>query len=86
MDTNTIQAFAPYIVIIVMFLVQNHIFVTPEQLLEKVQEIYENVEKKYVTKTQVSAINDSINDIKEKTDKIYDIIITRYANHANHEE
>lgn len=89
MDTHTIEAFAPYIVIIVMFLIQNHIFVTPAQLLEKVQEIYEHIEHKYVTKTQVSSINASINDIKDKTDKIYDIIIARYAStstHNNHEE
>lgn len=79
MDANTIQAYAPYIVIVVMFLVQNRIFVTPEQLEKKHREILEDIKKDYVTKTEVTALNDSVNDIKDKTDKIYDIIITEYA-------
>lgn len=79
MDTNALQAFAPYIVIVVMFLVQNRIFVTPEQLEKKHRDILEDIKKDYVTKTEVTALNDSVNDIKDKTDKIYDIIITEYA-------
>ena len=48
MDTNALQAFAPYIVIVVMFLVQNRIFVTPEQLQKKHREILEDIKKDYV--------------------------------------
>lgn len=79
MDIHTLQAYAPYIVIAFMFFVQNKIFVTPALLLEKIEEVYEKIDKKYVTRTEISAINDNINDIKDKTDKIYDIIIAKYA-------
>jgi hypothetical protein len=54
-------------------------------LLEKTAEIYREIDNKYVTKSEISATNASIEDIKEKTDKIYDIIIQRFADHNTHE-
>ena len=71
--------YAPIIVVIILFLIQNRMVVTPEQLEKKHREILEDIKKDYVTKTEVTALNDSVNDIKDKTDKIYDIIITEYA-------
>ncbi len=82
---DTIQEFAPYIIIAIVFIIQNKIFVTPAQLLEKTAEIYREIDNKYVTKSEISATNASIEDIKEKTDKIYDIIIQRFADHNTHE-
>lgn len=85
MDANTLQTFAPYLIMAVIFFTQYKIFVTPAQLLEKIDEFRKEIEAKYVTKTEVSAMNDNISDIKEKTDKIYDIIIAKYANDHNYE-
>lgn len=79
MDVQALQTYAPYILIGIMFFIQNKIFVTPASLLEKIEEVYEKIDEKYVTKREISAINDNIGDIKEKTDKIYDIIIAKYA-------
>lgn len=83
MDTQTLQTFAPYIIIAFVFFIQNKIFVTPALLLEKIEAFRQEVEGKYVTKTEMTALSDNVTDIKEKTDKIYDIIIEKYAN-INH--
>ena len=80
MDSQTLQTFAPYIIMALIFFIQNKIFVTPAQLLEKIAEVLAQIDAKYVTKTEMTALNDNVNDIKEKTDKIYDIIIQKYAN------
>ena len=80
MDTQTLQTFAPYIIMALIFFIQNKIFVTPAQLLEKVAEVLAQIDAKYVTKTEMTALSDNVTDIKDKTDKIYDIIITKYAN------
>jgi len=81
MDTQTLETFAPYIIMALVFFIQNKVFVTPAQLLEKMDVFRKELEGKFVTKTEVSAMNDNINDIKDKTDKIYDIIIAKYAEH-----
>lgn len=83
MDTQTLQTFAPYIIIAFVFFIQNKIFVTPALLLEKIEAFRQEVEGKYVTKTEMTALSDIVTDIKEKTDKIYDIIIAKYSN-TNH--
>lgn len=80
MDTQTLQTFAPYIIIALVFFIQNKVFVTPAQLLEKMDAFRKEIEGKYVTKTEMTALSDNVTDIKEKTDKIYDIIIAKYAN------
>lgn len=81
MDTQTLQTFAPYLIMALVFFIQNKVFVTPAQLLEKMDAFRKELEGKFVTKIEVSAMNDNISDIKEKTDKIYDIIIAKYAEH-----
>ena len=80
MDTQTLQTFAPYLIMALVFFIQNKIFVTPAQLLEKMDAFRKEIEGKYVTKTEMTALSDNVTDIKEKTDKIYDIIIAKYAN------
>ena len=82
MDSQTLQTFAPYIIMALIFFIQNKIFVTPAQMLEKFEAFRLEIDKKYVTKPEITALTDNVNDIKEKTDKIYDIIITKYANEA----
>lgn len=80
MDSQTLQTFAPYIIMALIFFIQNKIFVTPAQMLEKFEAFRAEIDKKYVTKPEITALTENVNDIKEKTDKIYDIIITKYAN------
>ena len=43
-----LQAYAPYLVILLMFIWQNNIFVRPEQLEKKHREILENVKADFV--------------------------------------
>lgn len=48
MNIEQLQNFAPYIVILLMFIWQNNIFVRPEQLEKKHREILADVKKDFV--------------------------------------
>ena len=48
MNIEQLESYAPYIVILLMFIWQNNIFVRPEQLEKKHREILEDVKQKYV--------------------------------------
>lgn len=82
-NSQLIIEYAPIILVVIAFIIQQRIVVTPEQLEKKHREILEDVEAKYVTKAENNALIDSVADIKEKTDKIYDIMITNYAQHRD---
>ena len=67
--------YSPVIVAIVVFLIQQRIIVTPEQLEKKHREILEDAEKKFATLNSVKDLKEQFSDMKEKIDKIYDCII-----------
>ena len=69
--------YAPIIIVIILFLIQNRVVVTPEQLEKKHREILEDVSKKYATQSIVNELNNQFHDIAEKINKIYDILIDR---------
>ena len=69
--------FAPIIVVIVLFLIQNRLVVTPEQLEKKHREILDDVSKKYATQSIVNELKSQLHDMAEKIDKIYNILIDR---------
>ena len=68
--------YSPIIVAIMVFLIQQRIIVTPEQLEKKHREILEDVEEKFVTLNSFNDLKEQFSDMKEKIDKIYDCIIT----------
>lgn len=71
--------FAPFIIIILLFLWQNRIFVTPEQLEKRFSSFEQHIEEKFVLQQTheiaIKEIKEDIQSINEKLDKIYDILI-----------
>ena len=76
---NKFVEFAPWIIIILVFLWQNKVFVTPEQMEKRFMEQEQHSEKKFVLKAAydvaIEKLEDGYNAIEEKLDKIYDILI-----------
>ena len=60
-----------------MFLIQNRMVVTPEQLEKKHREILDDVSRKYATQSIVNELKNQFHDMAEKINKIYDILIDR---------
>ena len=58
-----------------MFFVQQRIFVTPEQLEKKHREIIEEIEEKFVTIHSFVDLKDQFSEVKDKIDKMYDLLI-----------
>lgn len=76
MDSYVIQ-YAPIVVLVVVFLLKNKIFVTPEQLEKTHTQILEEVENKFATKEILDTLKEDINELKNKVDKIYDILLSK---------
>ena len=68
--------YSPIIIAIMVFLIQQRIIVTPEQLEKKHREILEDAEKKFATLNSVTDLKEQFSDMKDKIDKIYDCIIS----------
>lgn len=73
---QTLLHYSPIIVAVMVFLIQQRIIVTPEQLEKKHREIIKDVEEKFVTLNSFNDLKDQFSDMKQKIDKIYDCIIT----------
>ena len=67
--------YSPILVAVMIFLIQQRIVVTPEQLEKKHREILKDVEEKFVTLHSFNDLKEQFSDMKEKIDKIYDCII-----------
>ena len=67
--------YSPIIVVILMFFVQQKIFVTPEQLEKKHREIIDEIEEKYVSMNSLIDLKEQFSEVKDKIDKIYDLLI-----------
>lgn len=72
---NNLLHYSPIIVAVVVFLIQQRIVVTPEQLERKHREILEDAENRFATLSTVRDLKEQFSDMKEKIDKIYDCII-----------
>jgi len=72
---QTFLDFSPVIIVVLMFLIQQKIVVTPEQLEKKHREILQDVEKRFVTQKSHEDLRSQFSEIKEKIDKIYDCLI-----------
>lgn len=67
--------YSPMIVAVIVFLIQQRIVVTPEQLERKHREILKDAEDRFATLSSVKDLKEQFSDMKEKIDKIYDCII-----------
>lgn len=65
----------PLILIVVMFIIQNHIFVTPVELEKKHREILKDIEGKYVTNKTFENLKEQFKEMKETINKIYEILV-----------
>ena len=72
---NKILEYAPIIICAVIFLIQQHILISPEQLERKHREILEDIERKYVTWSSFKDLKAQFSDIQSKIGKIYDVIM-----------
>jgi hypothetical protein len=72
---ENILHYSPVIIVVLVFLIQQRIIVTPEQLERKHREILKDVEEKFVTINSFKDLKAQFSDMKEKIDKIYDCII-----------
>lgn len=67
--------YSPVIIVVFIFFVQQKIFVTPEQLEKKHREIIEEIEEKFVTINSFIDLKEQFSEVKDKIDKIYDLLI-----------
>lgn len=67
--------YSPIIVVILIYFIQQKIFVTPEQLEKKHREIIEEIEDKFVSKISFHDLKEHFCEVKEKIDKIYELLI-----------
>ena len=72
---DKIIEYSPIIIVDLMFFIQQKIFVTPEQLEKKHREIVEEIEEKFVTIHSFVDLKDQFTEVKDKIDKMYDLLI-----------
>lgn len=72
MDNQIFIEYAPIIIVVVAFLIQQRLVVTPEQLERKHREILKDVEARFSTKSDFENLKDDFEEIKDKINKIYD--------------
>ena len=72
---SNILHYSPIIIAIMVFLIQQRIVVTPEQLERKHRQILKDAEDRFATLSSVRDLKEQFTDMKEKIDKIYDCII-----------
>lgn len=75
---NEFMTYAPYIVIVVAYLIQNNVFVKPEQLEKKHREILHDMEEKFATKSDLNNAKDDTEELKDKIDRMEDKIDKMY--------
>ena len=72
--------YAPVIIVVLVFLIQQRIVVTPEELEKKHREILKDIEAKFVPLNSHEDLKNQFSEIKDKIDKIYDcLIITKWT-------
>lgn len=81
MNIEQFEAYAPYLVIILLFIWQNNIFVRPEQLEKKHREILSDIKEKYVEinayKEFQNHIYSKLDEVKEQNDEIKALLMKR---------
>ena len=72
---ETLLYYSPVIIVVLVFLIQQRIVVTPEQLERKQREILTDIENRFVTIKSYEDLKSQFTEIKDKIDKIYDCLI-----------
>ncbi len=72
---ETLLYYSPVIIVVLVFLIQQRIVVTPEQLERKHREILTDIENRFVTIKSYEDLKSQFTEIKDKIDKIYDCLI-----------
>lgn len=67
--------YSPILIAVMVFLIQQRIIVTPEQLEKKHREIIEEIEEKFVSINSFKDLKDQFSEVKEKIDRMYDLLI-----------
>ena len=75
MDFENLVDFAPVILVVVAFLVQQRLIVTPEQLERTHREILNEIELRYAKLDTVCDLREQIYDINEKITKLYGLVV-----------
>jgi hypothetical protein len=74
---HVLLQWGPLILIVVVFILQNHIFVTPVEMEKKHREILKDVERKYVTLHSFNSLKDQFDEVRTVMYKIYDLLINK---------
>ena len=69
--------YAPVILIVLVFLINERLVVTPEQLEKKHREILKDIENRFTTLKSFEDLKSQFTDMKDKIDKIYDWLILK---------
>ena len=72
---ETLIQYSPVIIVVIAFLIQQKIVVTPEQLTKAKLDILKEVEDKFVTLAAFNEFKDKITGVQNKVDKIYDLLM-----------
>ena len=76
MDKETLVKYSPIAVVVIALILQWNMFATPIDVEKKHREILNEVAERYMTKEQATDFRIQLNDMQNKIDKIYDVIIT----------
>ncbi|MCI1273893.1 MAG: hypothetical protein LKG27_05615 [Clostridiaceae bacterium] len=67
--------YSPFLLAVMVFLIQQRIVVTPEQLEKKHREILNDIEERFVSINSYKDLKEQFSEMKDKIDKIYDAIV-----------
>lgn len=76
MDKEALIKYSPIAVVVIALILQWNMFATPIDVERKHREILNEIAERYMTKEQASDFRIQLNDMQNKIDKIYDVIIT----------
>ena len=74
---NNYEAWGGFALCIIVLLFQSHLFVRPKELSDKHKAIMDEVAEKYISKEVFAIYQKDLDEIKNTTNKILDILIKR---------
>lgn len=80
MPIENLADYAPVIVVIIGFLIQQRLVVTPEQLERTHREILCEIELRYAKLDTVSDLREQVYDINVKITKLYELVVKALRN------
>jgi len=67
--------YSPILIVVMIFFIQQRVFVTPEQMEKKHLEILNDIQNRFVTLNSFKDLKEQFSDMQDKIDKIYDAIV-----------